>query len=451
MKDKFLNLNFTEVINDKYSYIGLLILIFMITFINLIQLFALIGYQGRVLFILSIFIGAFLFFLNLISVRNYNNIKKELDIFIGLNFAFFILVLLNGILFNNKTRLIYGIYQYIIYYLIFFSVYQLMNNKYILSIFKFILGFNFVLSIVLVGEFITRKNIINPDNFGSMAYQGITVARARAFYGSFLNAGVVLCIAALIDIYFIYTSIRNKRKYKSILYIIYFIGYILGIFATGSRGPLVSLAISGLIFLILYNFMVSSSKKLTAKGLFVIIALSVAIIVILLNIDPTKINNKMLSFIVNRIKSIFNWKTDPGNVGRKQSWIFAINLIKSHFIMGIGVAATGAKGVGSFSIGVTESGFLKKFSEMGIVGLVLSYGIFIYVIKSGLSFVKNKNNNLKILLLLLICAFISVLIEDFIYQGTEAEVVSFYLWFVGASIFKIGSMTNSNEINTDSI
>jgi O-antigen ligase len=312
---------------------------------------------------------------------------------------------------------------------------------------NFILSINTILSYVLLYEFITRKNILYTTDFGKMAYDGITVVRGKAFFGSFLNAGIVLSVSCFFAIYFIINTIKNRKFKYSMIYIFYFLSYIVGILSTGSRGPFV-IIFAGVIFaIILYGVFLSSNKKLAIKIILSLLAVIVIAVPIILNIDISRINNKMLSFILHRIQSIFNWSSDQGNVERIKSWEFSFGLIKSNPIFGVGVASTGAKGVGSFGIGVTESGLLKKFAEMGVVGLILSYSIFALIMITAIKKLKDKtiSFNNKIFILLAASSFFAIMVEDVIYQSTEAEVVSFYLWLIVALIYK-GSRLKNIEV-----
>ncbi|GKU27284.1 membrane protein [Clostridium folliculivorans] len=411
-----------------------LLVIFVVFFINLIELFALnTGYFGRISFIVICFSG-FLYFLYKNFIKNRGNRNRTLEVYTVLNIIFFLYVVANGVLFHNNIRLFYGGYQYIVYYLIFFTLYSFVEIRLLDIFMKFILGINFISSCIMIYEFITKKNIIETEGT-KMAFNGVTIVRAKAFFGSFLNAGVVLCICCFIALYYVY---RYRKQFKYIvLYSIIILVYLLGIFATGSRGPLVAL-IGGLFFyLIAYLILIKKDVKLTIIIVSTLAILSFLTLFIIMNINYESIDNTLLKFIAHRIQSIFNWSNDVGNVGRIDAWKNALKMVKGNITFGIGIAATGAKGIGSFSIGVTESGVLKKLVEMGIVGFIISYAIYIYV---GISAFKNITSKIypretKIFNLFMLSAFISVMIEDSIYQSTESEVVSFYLFLVIYFIF----------------
>lgn len=436
------------ILEKKKSMIGFFTVCYLAFFINTIELFAIkTGYLGRASFVLFNIIGMTIFLI--LYVKNFKNIYyTSISKFFLLNVVFFIYVIINGLINKNFTRLIYGGYQYILYYFIFFTVYIFIDKNKINSLFKYILSFNFVNSIVLIYEFITKKNILNTTDFGQMAFEGTVVIRAKAFFGSFLNGSIVLCVVTLIALYYLMEAIGDKNKKNIYLYSIFIVTYLGGIFATGSRGPLVALGSGILFFIIFYSLILSKNKRKSIIIITMLTLLVIMLLLIILRIDVSNIDNKLFSFIIHRIQSIFNWTSDQGNVERIQSWKFAFSLIETNPIFGVGIASTGAKGVGSFAIGVTESGFLKRFAEMGVVGLVLSYLIYISIIKEGIKKVLNPtvNSNNKLLLLILVSIIIAILVEEFIYQATEAEVVSFYLWMIGAIIFSIES--DSKEVLT---
>lgn len=427
----------------KIGILGFLIVAYLTFFINTIELFALkTGYVGRASFVLLNLIGMSIFFFIYLKKFKYIYYTSVSKFFI-LNLIFFMYVIINGLVNKNITRLVYGGYQYILYYFIFFTVYIFLKKDRIDAFLKFVLAFNFFNSLILIYEFISKKNILNTTDFGQMAYEGTVVIRAKAFFGSFLNGSIVLCIVSLIAIYYLIQAINYKSKRNIILYLVYILTYLGGIFATGSRGPLVALGAGILFFIIFYSLYMAKNKKKSLVIIISVIMVGIISLLIILCIDASKIDNKLFSFVIHRIQSIFNWSSDQGNVERIQSWEFAFSLIKSNPIFGVGIAATGAKGVGSFAIGVTESGFLKRFAEMGIVGLVLSYSIYGFVIKEGVKkILSNKvNRDNKLLILILLSVIVAVLVEEFIYQATEAEVVSYYLWMVSAIIFSVESKT----------
>lgn len=430
-------------LEKKITVLGFAIVAYLVFFINTIELFAVkTSYVGRVSFVVFNLIGMSLFLY--IYIRNFKDIYyTSISKFFILNIIFFIYVIINGLVSKNVTRLIYGGYQYILYYFIFFTVYIFLQKDKINIFFKYVLAFNFLNSLVLIYEFITKKNILNTTDFGQMAFEGTVVIRAKAFFGSFLNGSIVLCIVTLISIYYLIESINYKVRRNIVLYSIYILTYLGGIFATGSRGPLVALGVGILFFIVTYSIIMSKNKKKAITMIISTIIIGIIGLVLILSIDVSKIDNKLFSFIIHRIQSIFNWTSDQGNVERIQSWEFAYSLIKSNPLFGVGIAATGAKGVGSFAIGVTESGFLKRFAEMGIIGLVLSYSIYAFVIREGFKKILSDrvSRDNKLLLLILISVIIAVIVEEFIYQATEAEVVSFYLWMISAIIFSIGSKT----------
>lgn len=417
--------------------IHLILAMYLVFFINLIQLFAIkTSYFGRISFILISILGTGLFlkktYKNFLLDKNRNTL-----VFFTLNIIFFIYVLINGLVYKDIKRLVYGGYQYIIYTLVFYAIYYFVDKKKVDIFLNYIIGFNIINSFICIYEYVTRKNLI-PSDYGQIAFDNVVIYRGRAFFGSFLNAGVVLAITVFISIYYLIKAYNNKNMKLMITYSLSILIFILGIFSTGSRGPLVSL-FGGLLFgYIIYSIVISSNRKRNVIILSILFVVAIISLLLILRINTDNIQNSALSFAIHRIQTIFDWSNDPGNVGRIVRWKFGIDLFKQNPVFGIGVAATGAKGLGEFSLGVTESGVIKKLAELGIVGSIIYYAQIFYIGKISFNKITSKNEDIdrKIFILLLLSAIVTVSIEEFIYQALEAEVVAFYFWTYIALIFK---------------
>lgn len=422
--------------DDKRGLIYFAIIAYLILFINCINLFALkTGYVGRVSFIVFILVGMGIFIINFI--KRYEFIDKDIKIFTILTAIFFCYISLNGIIHGDITRLVYGGYQYILYGMIVFAMYVFLNKKYMKKFLNYVIVFNVINSLICFYEYVARKNFI-PMDFGQIAYEGVEIYRGRAFFGSFLNAGVVLSMTVFLALYFCISSYKERNIKKMIMYIICITIHLLGIFSTGSRGPLVGLLAGIAFFIVIYAIVISDNRKKNIIFLGIAFAVGIMALLLILSIDASKIDNPTTSFILHRIQTIFNWSTDPGNVQRIESWQFGLDLFKESPMFGAGIAATGAKGVGSFSLGVTESGVIKKLAEVGIIGFIIIYAQYAYIVKTSVSTIIMKKYPLKqrIFILLLLSAVVSVFVEEFIYQALEAEVVAFYFWTFIALIFK---------------
>ena len=427
IKDKML-----KFFDNKYLYI--ILAAYLVFFINMIHLFAIkTNYFGRISFVVIVLLGAVVCLFYIYKNRN----KKDFIYkFVLINFMFFIYVIINGIINGNIKRLIYGGYQYILYGMIFYAMYIFIKKIDIKKFLNYIIIFNVMNSLICIYEYITRRNLI-PSDYGQIAYDGVVIYRGRAFFGSFLNAGVVLAMSVFLALFFVIKFYREKNKKQAFVYLGIILIYILGIFSTGSRGPLVSL-VGGLLFLfVTYSVLISERRKQNIIILSILIILGLVSLLIILNIDTSKIDNSALSFAIHRIQTIFDWTTDPGNVMRIERWNFGLDLFKQSPLWGVGIATTGAKGLGTFSLGVTESGVIKKLAELGIVGSILFYAQFIYIGMISYKNIFSKDNifEKRIFILLLISSIVALLIEECIYQALEAEVVAFYLWMFVAFIF----------------
>lgn len=421
-------------------------LVYMVFFINTIHLFAeKTDYFGRISFIFIVLLGTILFFKELLQRYNENK-NSILNKFILLNIIFFLYVMINGILNKDIKRLIYGGYQYILYGMIFYAVYIYIKEINLKKIIDYVIIFNVINSLICIYEYVSRSNLI-PTEYGQIAYDGIVIFRGRAFFGSFLNAGVVLGMTVFLALYFLLKSIKEKNNKQIFGYSSAILIYILGIFSTGSRGPLVSL-FGGLIFaFIIYSILLSKKRKQNFIILGVIAILGIISLLIILNIDATKLDSSALSFAIHRVQTIFDWSTDPGNVMRIERWNFGLDLFKQNPVFGVGIATTGAKGLGTFSLGVTESGVIKKLAELGIVGSLLFYFQFIFIGVLAFKKIISKETifEKKIFILLIVSAIVMLLIEECIYQALEAEVVAFYLWMFVAFIFKVCDESKKNS------
>lgn len=427
-----------KIFNKEYMYTFLAM--YLVFFVNIIHLFAIkTDYFGRISFVAIILIGTIIFSIDL--YRRYEFIKIDyIYKFILINIIFFIYVLLNGIINGNIKRLIYGGYQYILYGLIFYAMYIFLKNINLKKFLNYIIIFNTMNALICIYEYVTKGNLI-PTDYGQIAYEGVVIYRGRAFFGSFLNAGVVLGMSVFLALFFLIKYYKEKNIKLVFMYSFSVLIHVLGIFSTGSRGPLVSL-FGGILFaFITYSIIISDKRKQNIVVLVIMIILGLLGLALILNIDASKIENSSISFAIHRIQTIFNWTTDKGNVMRIERWNFGLDLFKSNPLFGVGIATTGAKGLGTFSLGVTESGVIKKLAELGILGTLLFYIQFIYIGKISFENIVSKNIDFekKIFVLLVFSALITLFIEEFIYQALEAEVVAFYLWMFVAIIFNVAS------------
>ena len=419
----------------------LIMVYLMIIYINLIMIFdKFIGAPAKIVFTLLIAVG-FLLFLKTEQYKEVN-IRTAFKIFVMLS----LLVVINGLYFRHRTRLIYGVYENIFFVSMFFSLYSILEKEHLEKLFSFIVSFGMLPAVVSIYEYSARTVVLNPDTkLLGVAIGEVFVIRGRAFFESFLTAAMFFCIMALLTVYFILVNFSKSRK-KFVLYLMHFIIYCVALLSTASRGPLVFLFLC-LVFVGCYSLLfIYGAGKIKKKIIIPILLAAVALFIVIMTINIELIDNYFIRNNIIRIRSIFQWQNEHSNSLRMKYWKATIEMIKNNFFTGIGIAATGARGLGSFSIGVTESGFLKKFVELGIGGILLYLTLFYTVLLNAFRRIKAEDNlEGKLFLLVLTAAFLSILLEDIILQITETVGVSFYLWFIAAAIFRL-SHTKASEV-----
>lgn len=331
-------------------------------------------------------------------------------------FVFVAYVIINSIV--NKLEFSFflrTLYEYIFYTMIMWAGYlfakKINFNKiiYIFSIFGFFIA---VLSFL---EFALDFHFIPVENYSTyVQFNGEMVTRAQVFTRSYLSHGVILGIYSLCSCY-IYSISKNK------IFLLNSIFCYASILTTASRGPLVATTFA--LFVLNFKYIQRMSLKFRSIGkrkfiVFIMIFFGIAYILLFSDFVT---NIDFIDYSLLRIRSIFNWTGDAGNLGRIKIWNSWIGTIKNNILLGIGACKTGSWGL--HTLGVTESDFLKKLVELGIIGFSLYY-IYIGLILS--EFFKNKCSK-KIKLCLSVVAL--VLVESTILQINEEIMVSFYFWF----------------------
>lgn len=385
--------------------------------------------------ILCLFIGveAVLFFCSIIH--------KKIDVkYFYLFSMYYIYIIYNGVIFGNITKMIMGYYQYIFYSFSFFLALYIIPNINIDWIFKILSKVSILLSILSFYEFFSNKLLLFTNNLLGVVLIGDEfVVRSRVFSESFLVWGLLLDFLAIINIY-IYIKERKK---------IYIISAILNIVAeltTSSRGPLMALALAIICYYFLYKFSKKFDKKDLLKTIVLVIFVLSFLIFIIFN-ENFVTNNTLIDYVLNRIRSIFNWDSSYSNLTRMSLWKNSFNLIKDNIWHGIGIASATSKLMNaSTETIITESGVLKIILETGIVGFLLYYSIIIGILIRGIKSLNKVGIIDKNKLILSITIIITILIEDIILQCTESITISFWLWFFLGNIFFITSNFEEREI-----
>lgn len=383
----------------------------------------------------SIYIKAFIYMGILIIIGNYfikykKNIcffrKTNLDLIFLMYFFYCIFNLI--LMFDNTVKFIYGIYEYIFYISFLFFWMEIFSYIKFDYIEKYICFISIVTSFISIYEYVFQSYIFSQEGYLVWNVEGDAVFRAIAFATSPMTLGI------LVDIY-ILTAFKKFIESRKKIYIFLIVLNFISLICTYSRGPLVALIASIIVYGVL------SMKKIKIKYIFYIVIL-VSIIIITLNMYDS-------NDIIVRIYSIIDWDDDPANLGRILIWLQSINIIFSDiytFLFGIGLASTGALGLGQFTIMVTESGVLKRFVEGGLFMMILNYLIIFKIIALGIQSLKKQNIKVKREIIYAISCITAILIDDCTLQVTEDIGTSCLFWLFMAII-----LTVSNKIKKKSL
>ena len=281
---------------------------------------------------------------------------------------------------------------------------------------KFLYTIGIILAILSWYEYLTKSYIIGSFAKGGNYTTFLSGFRAAVFSRSYLSHGVVLGFFSLVAYYlFICTG---KKIYVVSTFLLF-----ISILTTGSRGPLVSTFAALILAYIMNQYRVAKCID-RIVAIWIIIAIIALTVWLFLNSTFTT-GNESMDYFLYKIRNIINWTGDAGNVGRIVIWNKSIKLFQSNVWFGIGPSKTGSWGSGS--LGVTESGVLKRLCELGITGFVLCYLFIGLQLRNSVRIYKQMEEKREMIFLFSIV--IMVLINDLTLQSTEEIMVSFILWF----------------------
>jgi hypothetical protein len=331
---------------------------------------------------------------------------------------FCIYIIFNGVINENPQRFIRAMYEYIFYISILFTGLVYCNKINLTNVFKIFASFSLLIALLSFLEYSTGRYILGGVYESEyIKWEGETniAFRTKVFTRSYLSHGIILGLGSLVNLY-LYK--KFNLKYFAFFSIICYCA----IFTTQSRGPLVAVTLA--ISFLLCNLDSSVKKKLLKILLFVSPLFCFVFFV------PFDTGVSLLDFYFHRIRSIFDWSGDAGNLGRLLLWANALEMFKGNILLGIGVSATGSWDSSWVnSLTVTESGVLKRLIELGVLGFVIYYGFILLLIKKVMKRVKFLQiDEFKETLFCISCAIL-ILIDDITLQVTEEIMVTFFLWF----------------------
>lgn len=346
--------------------------------------------------------------------------------FRGILFLFFLycfVIISNGMLLANSEQFSVGIIEYITYPLSFFALLYYMKDKTdYYALYKSLMRWGVITSIIAIYEFIVRKSIL-PDFEGRIYTfdNGASSYRSTAFIGSPMMLGVVLGAIFIITVYYHYIQ-KNKK------YIKYIALDLVGILCTGSRGPLIA-SLLGVVFMYYYFYKKDGIKKKNFLMITFAVVIAILFLFIVMIFPDFSTGIETVDFMIYRVTSALNFSSEWGNVERLSRWSYYINRFFNKPITGYGIATTSAAVQSNSMVTLhgitTESGILARLVETGLFGFLTYFAFLIKIIKNGCSNTIDKNSTI-----LFVFGIVAMfLIEDVILQISLDLFCTFILWF----------------------
>lgn len=332
-----------------------------------------------------------------------------------------IYVLINALIQDSTRQLTRALYEYCFYFFMIFGmsyyIGKFRNLGQIDKCLKFVNIWGLLIAILSWYEYFSRSYILG-GNFRQTIMNAYGF-RAAVFTRSYLSHAIILAFFALIALYL-------YMKFKERFFLFSFVGQSVSILTTSSRGPLVALVISIIVFYILDRNRqgVHLSKKL-------ITIMSVLIFALFawwfLN-SSFVTGNDTIDYFLYRTRQIINWTSDAGNLGRISIWKNTFSYIQDNVFFGIGPSQTGSWG--SESIGVTESGWLKYLCELGVIGIAILIAFLASIIKLGVNQYKTASSQYKLFMILCFSCVTLLTINNITLQSSE-EIQVMFIWAFG--------------------
>ena len=409
---------------------------------ELLVLITIIYYTSKLLWdnlIPYVFTFGFIALCGMYAVRYILSIKRKQDLLLLAYMGLFsIYIVVNAIYKDDSSQIARAVYEYIVYALPFFLILYCLPYVDMYSLSRKVIRWGALICILSWYEYFTRSHLLNirSGNTGIL-YGGSYAFRASVFARSALAQGVIIGLFTI----FAFSLYMNDHKKINLIYTVFFF---ISILTTSSRGPLVSTAaaIFAMYMIKIILLEKSSSRKIISSA--IIITILMFLLFILTSDFQT--GNETVDYFLLRTRNILNWESDAGNVGRLSRWNWALSLYKSNPWFGIGPSKTGSWGIDS--LGVTESGVLKRLCELGIVGFGMHYFFVIIVSISSLKVIKRLNYWKVTEMMQFIGLLIMIVVNDFIVQSTEEPAVCFIMWFALAGMVYF---QNSDKLIKDTI
>lgn len=333
----------------------------------------------------------------------------------------------NGFILSNPAQRSVGIIEYITYPMAFFAlVYFMKDYKNVNRLLNCMIAWSAVTSVLAIIEYAMKKSIL-PDFEGRIYTfdNGSSSYRSTVFIGSPMMLGVVLGVVLLIGVY--NYNLTQKKVYRNVAMLDF-----LGLFCTGSRGPLIC-TVLGVVIMYYNYYQQNKLKRNTLAAIYLLAMFAIFFVLGLAAFPNLKTGNETIDFMIYRFSSAFNFQTEWGNVERSVRWEYYIKMFLNKPIFGYGIATTSAavdtnKAVSVHGI-TTESGVLARLVETGLVGAVSYYLFLIKCMKIVFNKKIKKLSNEQIVIA---GGIALVLVEDVILQISLDLFCTFIFFFIMA-------------------
>lgn len=277
---------------------------------------------------------------------------------------------------------------------------------------NFLIIFGVVDATVSIIEFITHTQMFPVTGQSSMVVQYNGSIRTYGLNGNYFILAEILCVCGLAA-FFKYLMKKDKKA------LVFFVYISIGLLTTGTRGFYLSYFI-GIVSMYLMGLQIKMTKELLIRLLGTIVV--VLVLVYIIFFSDIQIGIRGVDAVLIRFRTIFD-TTENANSVRLLVWNKAIAEWKVRPLLGNGASITDPNYI--YSLGVTESGFLKRLVELGVVGTVLQYStMFVPFFRGIKKYKKAKNKNYYCVFFINIV--ISFIIEDMVlqmYTGIEYTVL----------------------------
>ena len=337
----------------------------------------------------------------------------------------YLYILTNALAFGGKELFSLSITAYVLYtfpIIVFpYLAKKVQWNKLVM----FLSYFGLIDAVLAIFEYITGKQIFSMSDFEAIEMvtkAGALIRRTYGLQGSFFILAQVLCFCGFAAFYLF-------RFQHSKIHLASFVVITIGILTTGSRGFYVSYAFGLIIMYLCEPVFDKSRKKISLSKLafgFVVILFVIILIFIVFHSD-IKTGNDNIDIILNRIRMVIDWQNDSANLKRVRIWEWAINYWKESPIFGNGACCTDLRYSGY--INVTESGFLKRLVELGIIGTIVQYVTMVIPLKKGIKKLRRKKVNANPRILIFIATVAGYLLEDMVLERYTSPEYTIVLWF----------------------